>query len=92
MTIAEIKNKVQAKFGKAEGTFSVRANGVWLDDGTIEVDSVEAGFQGLFFRAIQVNVQIPIIHADTDEAAEATLTKAIEVAFPNAENVWLDIS
>ena len=91
MTTQEIKNQVQAKFGKAEGAFSVRANGVWLDDGVIEIDSVEAGFQGLFFRAIQVSNNIPVITKDTDEEAETALTQVLQAEFPNAENVWIEV-
>lgn len=91
MTTQEIKTAVENKFGKADGKFSVRANGVWLKDGMIEVESVEAGFQGLFFSAIQIDVEIPNIEEATDEAAEAALEAKLREMYPDAENVWISV-
>jgi len=91
MTVQEIKNAIVNKFGKADGAFSVRASGVWLKDGVIEIDLVDAGFQGLFFRSVNMDVQIPVIEAKTDEAAEAKLKAKLKELFPEAENVWTTI-
>ena len=91
MTKQEISKQVEAKFGKAEGIFLVNATGVWLEDGIIEIDSVDAGFQSMFFKGVNVDVEIPIIKAETDEGAEAMLEAKLKEIFPEAESILTTI-
>ena len=88
---AHVKEAVKAKYGKAEGKFLVNATGVWLEDGVIEIDTVDAGFQSMFYQGITTDVTIPIIKAETDEVAEAKLEAKLKELFPEADTVMTNI-
>ena len=91
MTKQEVFNQVEKKYGKVNGSFLVSANGVWLEDGVIEIDTVSAGCQEMFFKGITTDVTIPIIKAETDEAAEAKLEAKLKELFPEADTVMTNI-